>query len=663
MEPLKVLPAAHGILETILEDPQYQSNSMRWLTQQAYEERGRPLKLLEPMEHQRVQKLLDALANKNFEALKKSPKVIGLKITAAYTSGMQRPEFNLLECGAVYDAEPLVRKSITRQLNLWFKQGFQFISEDQSLVDYIRKRFKTISYITGIPTLDLFKQIVTSLLKYSNAFVIKVRDKNLSNGVAHDGVQPIAGYFVVSPLNMFPMYKDGKLDRWLRFLKDGTRYYEFDPRDVIHLTIDREPDFLFGKPRMLGVIEDVAALRRIEENVEILISKFLFPVYQLSVGTPEMPCKYYNDGSSEIDMARVMVQNMEAEGMLITSERFKLEIVGARSEALDVKDYLAHFKSRVYTGLGVSAVDMGEGDTANRATANNISQNLKDLVVEDQLSFAAQIQQVMFGELFLEHPGNISALNAFDQVKLRFANVDLDNLIKMESHVINLWNNDLVTDDEARVMIGRDLFTNDDKLKTRFHQIDVPLAIITARDEPFTNEAKKLAGANTKKALASPAPAAGAPAKGAPPKSKGGTGAIRTKSPAPTIVPGQPQVKRGTPASRGPANITGPANQHGKNPGPAKAKSSFEAGMIGTRLADLTSALLIAGTIDDMAKVISEQFPDNREREIILPVVEEALKDCARRSNLRANLVSGFVVISDMFPDIEEETDPNAEDC
>jgi hypothetical protein len=304
MELKEVLPQAPGVLASILEDPQYQANSMRWLTQQAYEERGRPLKLLEPMEHHRVQKLLDALANKNFEALRNSPKVLGLKIVSAYTNGLLRPEFNLLEHAAVYDAEPLVRKAITRQLNLWFKQGFNFIGEDQALVDYIRKRFKSIAYVTGQPTLELFRMIVTSLLKYSNAFIIKVRDANLSTGIAHDGMAPVAGYFCVSPLNMFPKYRNGKLEMWIRFLKDGTRFWEFDPRDVIHLTLDREPDFLFGKPRLLGVIEDVAALRRIEENVEVLISKFLFPVYQLSVGTPEAPCKYYGDGSSEIDMPR-----------------------------------------------------------------------------------------------------------------------------------------------------------------------------------------------------------------------------------------------------------------------------------------------------------------------------------------------------------------------
>lgn len=649
-DPNTALVQSPGILNSILEDPAYQSNANRWLTQQAYEERGRPLKLIEPMEHERVSKLLDALANKNFEALRKSPRVLGLRIMSAYTNGLMRPEFNLLEMAAVYDAEPLVRKAIQRQINLWFKQGFTFVGPDSGLNEYIRKRFKTIAYVTGVPTLELFKGIVTSLLKYSNAFVIKVRDSNLSTGIPVKGKAPVAGYFEVSPLNMFPKYRNGNLESWIRFLKDGTRYQEFQPEDVIHLTLDREPDFLFGKPRLLGVIEDVAALRRIEENVEVLCAKFLFPVFQLKVGTETVPCKFYNDGSSEIDMARVMVQNMEAEGMLITSERFSLDIVGSRAEALRIDTYLTHFKNRVYAGLGVSAVDMGEGDTANRATADNISQNLKDSIIEDQLSFAAKIQQTMFGELFLEHPAGISALNAFDQVGLRFANVDLDNQIKHEAHVINQWNNDGITEDEYRLALGRDVFTEETKNKTKFKLETLPLAIIGARDEPYTAEAKKLASANAKKALAAQSPTAPGAANPSKPGTggKSPTGAIRTKRP-------------GTPATRVPATQTQPENQHGKNLGPTKAKSSLEVGILGSRLADLTTDLVSSVTFQDMANVIIREFPDNSDQQVILPVVEEALRDCKTRSELRANLVAGFVEIADRFPDVEEEID--AEDC
>jgi hypothetical protein len=129
---------------------------------------------------------------------------------------------------------------------------------------------------------------------------------------------------------------------------------------------------------------------------------------------------------------------------------------------------------------------------------------------------------------------------------------------------------------------------------------------------------------------------------------KGGNPRIRVRRP-------------GTPASRGPANITGPANQHGKNLGPAKAKSSYEGDLIGSRLANLTSSLVSADKIEDMAIVITTHFPDNLEQQVILPIVEGALRDCKTRSLLRAHLVAGFLAIANKFPDSDdEETGSNA---
>jgi hypothetical protein len=65
-----------------------------------------------------------------------------------------------------------------------------------------------------------------------------------------------------------------------------------------------------------------------------------------------------------------------------------------------------------------------------------------------------------------------------------------------------------------------------------------------------------------------------------------------------------------------------------------------------------------------MAELITLQFPNNEERASILSVVEEALANSGTRSELRANLVAGFISIADEFPDVdEEEIDSDAEDC
>ncbi len=287
-----------------------------------------------------------------------------------------KPEFDLEECAAVYDAEPFVSAATRRQLNIWFKQDFHFVSSESKLSDYISQRFMDMSYVTGIPMEKLFKMIVRDLLKYSNAFIIKFRDKELS-GIAKfkpGRPAPVAGYFPASALNMFPRYNNGKLVSWIRYLDNGTLAAELDPRDVIHFTFELEPDFLFGKPRTLGAIEDIAALRRIEENVEVLLQKYLFPLFQLTIGTEEAPAQYLADGVSEIEVGRQMMEEMQQEGMLIGTERHKLEAIGAKSQAMDARHYLAHLKSRVMTALGLSPLYSVEGechDELNKTLTEN----------------------------------------------------------------------------------------------------------------------------------------------------------------------------------------------------------------------------------------------------------------------------------------------------
>lgn len=583
-------------------------------------------------------KFADALQNRNFESLKKSSKVVGLKLNNI-SDGLVQPEFDLYEVAAAFDAEPYVRRVITRQINLWFKKNFKFVGENNSYIGYVQKRFKQIAYVSGVPTVELFRGIVFDLLKYSNAFIVKVRNKDLSAGSTKNGT-PIAGYYQVSPLKMYPYYDDGELIKWIRFLNDGTRYQEFAVKDVIHFTFDREPDFLFGKPRLLGVIEDIAALRRIEENVEVLIVKYLFPFFHFKVGTDEAPCQYFPNGSSEIDVATTMLNNMEQEGMLVTSERFNMEAVGAENKAMDAKDYLQHFKMRVFTGLGVSPVDMGEGDTANRSTADSISQNLKDLVIQDQKSFAAQVQHYMIAELFLEHPDDVSALNAYDEVNIGFANVDLDNQIKEETHAINLFNNNMITEDEGRIALNRTPLNDAQRAKTHFSLIEVPGLIISAADEPFTKEAKQ--------ALKTRTPDPNAP--GIPAPGTGGNTKSRTGGKGKRKV-----AKPGTPASRPVMVKIQPENQFGVNPGPTKRKSSTEKDIIGEKLTHVVGLVLLNNDLEPFEDTIRYSLGDNYDA--IMDLINKTKASTSDRSQLRSLLVSELAVWKDIVEGTNNEED------
>lgn len=619
-----------------------------FIANRVYNRRGAPVKLT--AEHPEVLRQRDALQNRQLEAARNKAKVVGLRLLhGSQTTGVMKPEFDLEECAAVYDAEPFVAAAIRRQLNIWYKQDFRFTSVDTKLADYVNQRFMDMSYVSGIPTEKLFKMITRDLLKYSNAFLVKYRDRALSGiaKVKQGRPTPVAAYFPVSALNIFPRYNGGKLVSWIRYLDNGAGAVELDPRDVIHFTFELEPDFMFGKPRTLGAIEDIAALRRIEENVEVLLQKYLFPLFQLTVGTPEAPAQYLPDGTSEVEIGRMMVEEMQHEGMLIGTERHKLEVVGAKSQAMDARHYLAHFKSRVMTALGVSPLDMGEGDTANRSTADNISQNLKERVLDDQREFECQVRQFMITELLLEHPDDISVPRNLHKVKLHFPEVDVDNKIKKENHAINLWNNGGLTEDEFRAEIGKMPMSPEERSMTKHNLIDLPLALISAVDEPFSKEAKAAVKARTAADLVG-AQSQPATKSNQPAKAKPGTGARSGGRPAGA------KTRKTTPAARAPQAATTPTNQFGTNPGPTKAKSSLEHEYLGKRLSDFISIACITDQAEELENTVDERFQDDELRKILKDTISEVDWNTIDRSNRRSVLVSELLVHADRFKEDEE---------
>lgn len=644
---LDTLPSPRNPYESSV----WQDSIHQFMANKVYSRRGAPVKLMS--EHPSVLKLQDALQNRQLEASRKKDKVIGLRLLyGSKTGGVMKPEFDLEECVAIYDAEPFVSAAIRRQLNIWFKQEFRFTSIERKTADYLNQRFMDMAFVTGIPTEQLFKMIVRDLLRFSNAFVIKHRDKALS-GIAKfkpGRPAPVAGYFPVSALNMFPRFNNGKLISWIRYLDNGTMAAELDPRDVIHFTFEREPDFMFGKPRTLGAVEDIAALRRIEENVEVLLQKYLFPLFQFTIGTPEAPAQYLPDGTPETEVGRMALENMQQEGMIVCTERMKLEAIGAKGSAMDARHYLAHFKGRVFTALGISPLDMGEGDTANRSTADNISQNLKERVMDDQGEFASQVVQFMVAELLMEHPDDISVPRNLTKIKLHFPEVDVDNKIKKENHAINLWNNGGLTEDEFRAELGKlPIDTDAERSKMKHSLIDLPLAIISAVDEPFSKEAKAAVKARTS---ADTAGAQSGPAtkNNQPAKSKPGTGSKGKGRPAGS-------KKAGTPASRGPQNATTPTNQHGTNPGPTKAKSSYERGLVGVRLSDFISIATITDDVEELETSVNERFKDAELNRILKDTISSLEWNTIDRSERRSVLIAELMVHADRFKEDEESDD------
>jgi hypothetical protein len=440
------------------------------------------------------------------------------------------PEWDLAECGRILDTEAYVRRAFRNKKNLFMKEGCQFVGAKPERVSYIKRRFQQIEEATQIPFKIWLGQIVWSLVRTNNAFLAKVRNEKSSGGrirTSANGKQlkPVAGYFPISPETL--RFKRDEYGKILKYSQEvyGKTAVEFRPEDIIHFYFDKREGFAVGTPDLVPVKDDIRALRRIEENVELLVYQHLFPLFHYTVGTQNEPAKVYADGRDEVQEVQLKVAQMPSDGCWVTPERHKIEAISASSSPVAVEKVIAHFKQRIYTGLGVSSVDMGEGDTANKSTAQTMSRNLIDDTKANQKEFAAQFEAFIIRELLLESTfSDATLLDEENEVYLQFNEIDFESRQAKENHLVDIFLKNAITHDELRTGMGKEPFQGEgwptsrnksviftkgdgDWARTNYGLIERDKMLITAVDEPQSEQAKaeskSRTTANTAKTLSS----------------------------------------------------------------------------------------------------------------------------------------------------------------
>ena len=366
-------------------------------------------------------------------------------------NGILMPEYDMREPHAISDTESYVKQAVSRKLALAARAGYEVMSDRQDDAEYIQGRIDAFEFVTERSFESFIKGILRNLFLCSNCFLLKIRKEDAAPVPRKEGGKiPVAAYVIIPAHTMHPYLEKGRIAKWRRVFDHGIPWIDYPIEDIVHLKWDVKPGHIFGTPRTIAVRDDIFALRRLEENIELLFINHLFPLFHVQVGNEKAPCTYGPGGESEIDMVRYQIENMPKEGVFVTDERVKVSAVGAEGKSLDFKVLVEHFKSRVYIGLGMSGIDMGEGADATRATADNISQNLKDSIKADLDDLADQIRMLIFKEWFQEANYSTSVQKGVARTKLAFHELDLDNRIKEETHVMALFNSHLLTETEAR---------------------------------------------------------------------------------------------------------------------------------------------------------------------------------------------------------------------
>lgn len=433
------------------------------------------------------------------EAAARDPKKVGLKKVGQALKGRGASEFeespiDLTQVIAAYKTDSYIRKAVNKYADLMFKMGWDISAKDEGASEYVWTRLKFMSEQTGQPIQEFFKEIAFNLVLYGNAFVVKQRSGNPPQGVKMQGYtsnKPVLGYFVL-PATSILISRDasGKI---LKYQQDtgGGDSLDIKAEDMIHFYYNKDTGRAFGTPYIWNALDDVKLLRQVEENVARLIYRNLFPLYQYQVGIDKPG---YEATDEEIDYIREQIREMPLDGGVVVPERHNITVVSNSSAALNAEPYLDYYRQRVFTGLGVSDIIMGIGDTANRGTADNLSAEMIDGVKEFQSIFKMIMESKIINELLFEG-GYDPIANMEHEVEFIFHEIELDAKIKNENHIVQMFVQNAITHEEMRMLLGLDPVTAEDRLY--FNMVTIPTALQTAQaSAPSDAEAANAQGKN-----------------------------------------------------------------------------------------------------------------------------------------------------------------------
>ena len=455
------------------------------------------------------------------------------------------------------DTDSYIRQAMNKYKELFWKENWQIVGENPEAVAYLYQRIDFLEMTMKRPFLDFLIEVSDQLFKFANVFIVKARGDiseyfpDKLTPVSAD--ETIIGYYLI-PTEQVRILRD-KFNRPKSY-EQRTDPLTYSPSvkspvwtadKVLHISFDKKAGRAFGTPFLTNVLDDVIALRQLEEDIQNLVHRELFPLYKYKIGTAEQPAE-----PEEISRAAIEIENLRTEGGLILPYRHDIEVVAAGNQILDASPYIAHFKERVAVGLGLAphhlGMTMGGG---NRSATDRLDVALYDKIKQYQKQFADMIRVNIFNELLFE--GGFDPIknpidtDISDRCYFKFNEIDVDTQVKKETHTIQKYTNSVISLAETRKELGLDPDVDESELFASI-QARVQMDIATHQAD----------------VQAATAPMQGTTTKTSP---TGGTTKIAApKQPKSTNLPNK---------TRGVGNIIRPTNQQGTKTSPNIRRSDL----------------------------------------------------------------------------------------
>ncbi len=419
--------------------------------------------------------------------------------TSASRATFEPSPFDMNLITIVYDRDDYVRQAVDKYVDLCFKEGFKIVGKDKEALAYVKTRLAYMSALSGRTTSDLLNQIIYNMVKYGNALVAKARlPRNRPypfRAMPIGKKPPIAYYEPLSPPSMqVALRQNGEVVAYRQQAGNVGPVF-FDPDDIVHFYWKRDDGHFWGVPWIWPAIEDVKLLRVLEQNMDALVRKYVFPILHAKIGLPTPGLEAEDE---DIEKARQDFESMPPEGIWVTPERYSISKVSMSDATLDIRPYLEYMEQRVFTGLGVSSTSMGRGGTANRSTASTQAKEMHDRVAAIHRQVENIFNQHIINEILMEGGYDPIANGEEIGVALRFNNSDLDAQTKRENSIIYRFEHNVATFEETRRALGEDEDIDISRLKYFMMPGGGSTSEVDNRQQPQNQYGKKPAATDDK---------------------------------------------------------------------------------------------------------------------------------------------------------------------
>lgn len=466
--------------------------------------------------------------------------------------------YDLQRMADAHYTETFVARVVDQYIVSVLQKGWGFIGNDAAAVNYIHRRLFEMEQVSNTTFRSLLEKTILQLLLFGNSFISADRNEKASSGKTwrrFDGkfFKPIAALDVQDaiamridydyeknrPVKYYQLKNSTYGDNGARVSSNSTKgkminnedQASWSPDDISHVRFHPAPGKLWAMPPFQPVLEDILALRELEECIQLLVFQY---GHILLHGKVELDNP--DDKQIEINNIIQQLQNMEGNGAIVTGAETTFSAIGAEGKAIRAEGYLQYFQQRVLAGLYTSAISMGQGSTSNRNTSDFIDKQ-KQEVTKDLQAIISDAFQTFLDQLLMEGGKTIDYVWK-NRVSLSFPDPDTDSRIKIEQHAMLLYQSNCITEPEMRKLLGLKALDELERSELYYQIVTIDQTeqeqVIAAKNQPAT---PSVAGGST--------------------NSKGNS--KKNKAPA---------------AKKSATQKNKPTNQHGTKTGPGSLKNS-----------------------------------------------------------------------------------------